>query len=61
MGVPSIDLDGIQYYCTVPIGLSVGLATSVAIVLLAGPSWWIVLPPVAGIWLGKKVGDWISR
>lgn len=55
-----VNLDGIQYFATIPIGLLLGVLVSLLITLAVGSTWWILMPPaiglVAGIFAGKRLG-----
>ena len=50
-----MDLSGLAYFIMIPVGIAAGLAVSLAIVLVAGPTWFAVVPPLLGGWIGGLV------
>lgn len=51
-----VNLDGIQYLFTVPMGLVVGLVVALIIALFAGATWWLIVPPALGAAAGIALG-----
>lgn len=52
-----VDLQGIQYLFTVPVGIALGFAIDLPIALAFGATWWLIAAPVLGLIAGLHAGS----
>lgn len=57
MGFPNID--GLAFLFTVPVGVIFGLMAALTLVIIMGPTWWVLLPIVSGFLFGIWWGYYI--